>query len=68
MSPTVYVVDDDVAVIKGLSNLLSAENYTVASYTSPALFLDQAEYSAPCCLIVDLNMPGIDGFGVTEAL
>lgn len=61
MSPTVYVVDDDVAVIKGLSNLLSAENYTVASYTSPALFLDQAEYSAPCCLIVDLNMPALMG-------
>lgn len=37
MSPTVYVVDDDVAVIKGLSNLLSAENYTVASCTPPAL-------------------------------
>lgn len=68
MNPTVYVVDDDESVTSALTNLLSSQNYTVSSFSSSEAFLTQADYPAPSCLIVDINMPGPDGFEVSRRL
>lgn len=68
MNHTVYVVDDDASVITALTNLLKSEDYIVAPFTSPQSFLAQPLFSEPCCLIVDINMPGSDGFDVTRVL
>jgi len=68
MERTVYVVDDDPSVIAALSNLLLAEGYAVSSFTSPQVFLSHPHYPSPCCLIVDLNMPDVNGLDVTRAL
>lgn len=68
MDKTVYLVDDDASVISSLQNLLGSEGYNVLAYISPADFLSEAEYSIPSCLIVDLNMPGLDGFDVSQTL
>jgi FixJ family two-component response regulator len=68
MDKTIYLVDDDVSVITSLKNLLSSEGYQVLAFTSPAEFLNQPEFTTPCCLIVDLNMPGLDGFDVSARL
>lgn len=68
MDKTVYIVDDDASVIAALKNLLSSEGYLITSFTSPAEFLRQAQYSTPACLIVDLNMPDLDGFDVSQDL
>jgi FixJ family two-component response regulator len=68
MDKTIYLVDDDVSVITSLKNLLSSEGYQVFAFTSPAEFLKQPEFTTPCCLIVDLNMPGLDGFDVSARL
>lgn len=65
---TVYVVDDEQAIISSLSNLLSAEGYTVSAFTSPQVFLSHPHFPAPCCLIVDLNMPDMNGLEVTRQL
>ncbi|MBZ6406355.1 MULTISPECIES: response regulator transcription factor [Pantoea] len=65
MDKTIYIVDDEESVIASLQNLLSSEGYQVSTFLSPSAFLDQADYSTPCCLIVDLNMPGLDGFDVS---
>ena len=68
MNNTVYIVDDDQSVITSLQNLLSSEGYQVIAFTSPADFLHQSEYRSPACLIVDLNMPELDGFNVSGHL
>lgn len=68
MDKTIYIVDDDESVIAALHNLLSAEDYQVSTFTSPAEFLHQPQYSIPSCLIVDLNMPDMDGFDVSQNL
>lgn len=68
MDKTIYLVDDDTSVITSLKNLLSSEGYQVLAFTSPADFLHQPTFSTPCCLIVDLNMPGLDGFDVSARL
>lgn len=68
MDRTIYIVDDDPAVINALQNLLSSEGYLISTFTSPAEFLHQPHYRTPSCLIVDMNMPGRDGFDVSQDL
>lgn len=68
MDKTIYIVDDDESVITALRNLLSSEGYQITTFTSPTEFLQQSQYSIPSCLIVDLNMPEMDGFDVSHNL
>ncbi|MDF2783472.1 MAG: response regulator transcription factor [Pantoea eucrina] len=68
MSKTVYIVDDEESVIASLQNLLEAEGYAISAFTSSSDFLSEADYKTPGCLITDLNMPGFDGFDVSERL
>lgn len=68
MNKKVYIVDDDQSVISALKNLLSSEDYLIEAFTSPAEFMNLQSYSLPSCLIVDLNMPGFNGFEVASAL
>lgn len=68
MNQTVYLVDDDESIITALRNLLSSEGYSVSAFMSPDEFLSQPQYHTPSCLIVDLNMPGPDGFDVSHSL
>lgn len=68
MDKTIYIVDDDESVINSLQNLLSSEGYLITAFTRPSDFLNLAAYTTPCCLIVDLNMPELDGFDVSVHL
>lgn len=68
MDKIVYIVDDDESVIAALKNLLRSEGYLIEAFTSPSEFLNLSDYRSPSCLIVDLNMPGLDGFEVTSAI
>lgn len=68
MDKTIYLVDDDESVISSLQNLLRSEGYLISAFTRPSDFLKQRDYPTPCCLIVDLNMPGFDGFDVSVHL
>ncbi|MFT4271730.1 MAG: response regulator [Pantoea sp.] len=68
MNHIVYVVDDDESVRSALSNLLSSENYDVIAFSTAQAFLDYAFPQVPGCLILDINMPGADGFAVANAL
>ncbi|MEN4695059.1 response regulator [Pantoea agglomerans] len=68
MNPIVYIVDDDAAVTAALRNLLTADDYTVISFSSANDFLAHAFTPLPCCLILDINLPGADGFDVAQAL
>jgi len=66
--PTVFVVDDDPAVLKGLSRLLRSVRLEAATFTSPLEFLERFDPKAPSCLVLDLSMPGLNGFELQEAL
>jgi FixJ family two-component response regulator len=65
---TVYLVDDDAGVRKGLSRLLRARGYDVRAHSSPQEFLQQHDPAAPGCAILDVAMPGLDGLGLQQAL
>ena len=65
---TVYLVDDDIGVLRGLSRLLRARNYDVKTYPSPQLFLKEHDVAVPGCAILDVCMPGLDGLALQREL
>jgi FixJ family two-component response regulator len=65
---TVYLVDDDPGVLKALSRLLSTRGYDVKAYTSPEVFLEEYDVTAPGCAVLDVAMPGLDGLELQRML
>lgn len=65
---TVYLVDDDAAVLKAVSRLLRFAGYTVQTFSSPVAFLDALDARAEGCIILDVAMPGLDGLQLQEEL
>ena len=68
VEPTVFIVDDDPAVLKSLSRLLRAIQFTVVTFGSPQEFLEQHDPRIPGCLVLDVAMPGLNGLELQEAL
>ncbi|MBR1211223.1 response regulator [Bradyrhizobium sp. JYMT SZCCT0180] len=67
-SPWIAVVDDDPAVLKALSRLLRSHGYKVHAYESGQEFLASLPDGPPKCLIVDLQMPAMNGQELQEHL
>lgn len=64
----VYVVDDNRDVRRSLSYMLSASDTPSRPFGSGQDFLDALDDLQPGCILLDLRMPVMDGFGVMEAL
>jgi len=54
---TVFVVDDDAAVRKGLTFSLRAAGYEVEAFPSALSFLDGYDPRHGGCLLLDVQMP-----------
>lgn len=67
-APRVFVVDDDASVRKGLGRLLRAAGYEAEAFASVRDFLARPPYDGPCCLVLDVRMPGLTGLDLQEAL
>ena len=68
VEPTVFIVDDDPAVLKSLARVLRAIQFTVVTFGSPQEFLEQHNPHIPGCLVLDVAMPGLNGLELQEAL
>lgn len=67
--PTVFVVDDDAAVRKGLERLLKSAGFRSEGCASAEEFLDRWERNpAPGCVLLDIQMPGLDGLQLQQKL
>jgi FixJ family two-component response regulator len=66
--PTVFIVDDDPAVLKSLSRLLRSADLAVAAFSSPRDFLARHDPDLPGCLVLDVAMPGLNGLELQQAL
>jgi two-component system, LuxR family, response regulator FixJ len=66
--PTVFLVDDDPAVLKSLTALVEVVFPHVKAFKSAADFL--ADYQPPCqgCLVLDVAMPGLNGLELQRKL
>jgi FixJ family two-component response regulator len=67
-SPLVLVVDDDPSVRKSLSRLLASADYAVEAFASAGEFLARSPHPGPCCLVLDVKMPGLTGIQLQEML
>src|SRR6516164_7229088 len=67
-TPFVFVIDDDESVRKGLKRLLRSANYESEVFKSASDFLARPPHPGPACVIVDVQMPGIDGIDFQQAL
>jgi CheY-like chemotaxis protein len=65
---TILIVDDHPANMKLVSFLLSHRGYAVLSAASAAEALRILQTSRPRLILMDLQMPGIDGFELTRRL
>ncbi len=67
-TPFVFVIDDDESVRRGLKRFLRSANYENEVFKSASDFLARAPHPGPACVIVDVQMPGINGIDFQQAL
>jgi FixJ family two-component response regulator len=66
--PTVFIIDDDQAVLESLTLLLEQKDFAVEAFDSAEAFLAAFRPAPNSCAIVDLRMPGMDGMQLQEEL
>ena len=64
----VLLVEDEEQLRRVMKDLLEREGYTVAEARDGVQALDQVDRLAPDVIILDLNLPGIDGYNVLTQL
>ncbi len=64
----VYVLDDEETVLSVLGRTLRRAGYQVATFSSPKRFLEEALLDPPCCLVLDVHMPEINGVEIQARL
>ncbi|MBV8099295.1 MAG: response regulator, partial [Verrucomicrobia bacterium] len=66
--PQVFVVDDDVSVREALSSLIRSAGLTVKTFASASESLRGLEREQPGCLVLDIQLPDINGFELQRRL
>lgn len=66
--PTVYVVDDDDAMRLSLARLFRSADWNVEAFASAGEFLDRAPFAGRGCILLDVQMPGMNGLELHESL
>ncbi len=62
VSDLICIVDDDPSVRRALGRLVQSFGYDIRLLTSARECLDEPHVDKASCLIVDVTMPGIDGY------
>ena len=65
---TVLLVEDEEPLRQVLRELLEREGFTVVEASDGVQALDEVDRSAPDVLVLDLNLPRLDGYGVLNHL
>jgi FixJ family two-component response regulator len=68
LEPRIFVVDDDQSVRTSLVNLLATEDYAVEIFASADEYLARPPHPGPSCLVLDVQLPGIDGLALQRQL
>ena len=65
---SIFVIDDDESVRRSLRRLLSTENYRVEEFDSANAYLQRDACPDKGCILLGVNMPGVDGMTLHEQL
>jgi RNA polymerase sigma factor (sigma-70 family) len=66
--PIIHVVDDDKSFRSAIGELLSACGYKVSLYETAAKLLENSLSDGPACILLDLQMTGLDGVQLQDRL
>jgi FixJ family two-component response regulator len=66
--PIVFVVDNDVLVRESLVLLIQRAGWQSETFASASEFLAHPRYAVPCCLILDLSLPDLNGLELQERI
>jgi two-component system response regulator FixJ len=62
MPTNLFIVDDDESVCRALKILLMTYDFNVRTFNSAQSFFDSVTHDEPGCLLLDIHMPGMDGW------
>jgi FixJ family two-component response regulator len=66
--PIVFVVDDDVSVRESLELLIESAGWQPQTFVSAQEFLSRPHPPVPCCLVLDVTLPGLSGLELQKQL
>ena len=67
-SGTIFLVDDEPPIVRGLERLLRAAGYDVRGFLSSRAFLEQHDPAIPGCAVLDIAIDGMTGFELQRLL
>src|ERR1017187_2983376 len=67
-NPIVFVVDDEAAARSAIESLLQSVGLQVETFGSAAEFLRRPAPEGPCCLVLDVRLPGMSGIELQRNL
>jgi len=67
-APTVFIVDDDLSVLKSLTRLIRSAGFHAAAFCSANEFLGRPKDDAHGCMVLDVQMPDLGGLGLQQRL
>lgn len=68
LTPVVYILDDDVSVREAIGHLIADAGWYPQTFASAQEFLERPPAERPCCLILDIGLPDLNGLEVQERL
>lgn len=66
--PLIVIVEDDDSLGRALDRLLGAAGFETRRFLNAESFLAAPESLPIACLLLDVHLPGVDGFEVLECL
>lgn len=64
----ICVIDDDRSVRKALVGLITSMGYNCEGHASAEAWLETGRVGSAGCIVTDIHMPGLDGFGLKRRL
>jgi FixJ family two-component response regulator len=64
----VFIVDDDVSVRESLELLIGTAGWQPEAFATAQEFLSRPRATVPCCLVLDVTLPGLNGLELQQRL
>ena len=67
-APIVFIVDDDISVRESLEALIGTEGWRCETFATAGAFLARRSQPAPCCVVLDVSLPDLNGLELQSQL
>jgi len=68
LSPVVFIVDDDISVRESLELLVAGAGWQPEIFASAEEFLTRPPAQSPCCLVLDVSLPNLNGLELQKRI